>query len=307
MDAAYSLAYGQIIDAEKAYDLYQVRIIQNKRAFECPNENCDAQVTCANIDRTIQSKNSVHYRAYGNHSLNCSYHENNLKRKFSSSNKESNRSKDHNTYVLTKRPKDYYDKKTTTLKDKNLDKEKNVQKREYSRNKNSNSPKKYFWLAPIVTPFLNHWKTENEKKLKNKSLKINNYRTSFLDFFEEIDNQDYSSFSEYPKIYFGKAFLYKFSKGVDKVKVYYDSHIRVNDEQKRLSVNLDFQILSQYKTYEYWKEKLFKVADENLTFLFFVYGKPTLKNYTPKDKKEVTYVYFPTKNLDYMDIRLIEE
>ena len=74
MNIAYSLEFKQIIDAEKAYDLFQSEVIKEKRAFECPNENCTALIICINIDRPLQeTKKSVHFRSYGNHLGYCKY------------------------------------------------------------------------------------------------------------------------------------------------------------------------------------------------------------------------------------------
>ena len=46
---AYSLDCEDIVDVEKAYDLYWANIIKDPKNFECISVNCSAEITCANI------------------------------------------------------------------------------------------------------------------------------------------------------------------------------------------------------------------------------------------------------------------
>ena len=48
---AYSLEYNEIIDAEETYELYSEGLITDKKAFICTGNDCEAQITCTNIDR----------------------------------------------------------------------------------------------------------------------------------------------------------------------------------------------------------------------------------------------------------------
>lgn len=74
LEEAFSLQFGQTITAERAYELFWADIINDKRAFQCPGDNCTAQVTCANLDAPEQDlKVQPHYRPYGEHIEGCPF------------------------------------------------------------------------------------------------------------------------------------------------------------------------------------------------------------------------------------------
>lgn len=50
IDLAYSLELGEVVDAMEANELWVEGILTNKWAFECADENCNAKITCKNMD-----------------------------------------------------------------------------------------------------------------------------------------------------------------------------------------------------------------------------------------------------------------
>lgn len=50
IDLAYSLELGEVVDAMEANELWIEGILTNKWAFECADENCNAKITCKNMD-----------------------------------------------------------------------------------------------------------------------------------------------------------------------------------------------------------------------------------------------------------------
>lgn len=50
IDTAYSFEINDVIDAMEANELWIDGILQDKRAFKCIDENCDAKITCKNMD-----------------------------------------------------------------------------------------------------------------------------------------------------------------------------------------------------------------------------------------------------------------
>jgi hypothetical protein len=71
LEEAYSLEYGEVSDPELAYDLFWAGVINDKSAFVCPSEFCDAKVTCINIDKEKQDMHQTpHFRGY-KHSEDC--------------------------------------------------------------------------------------------------------------------------------------------------------------------------------------------------------------------------------------------
>lgn len=58
IDAAYSLEINGIIDAMEANELWLEGILEDKRSFKCIDENCDAKITCKNMD-TFADKRKI--------------------------------------------------------------------------------------------------------------------------------------------------------------------------------------------------------------------------------------------------------
>lgn len=50
IDTAYSFEINDVIDAMEANELWIEGILQDKRAFKCIDENCNAGITCKNMD-----------------------------------------------------------------------------------------------------------------------------------------------------------------------------------------------------------------------------------------------------------------
>ena len=72
IDIAYSIEINDYLDPDRAYEYYWTEIIKDKKGFECPGDNCSAQITCANLDEDRQNMRMVpHYRVYGDHSTEC--------------------------------------------------------------------------------------------------------------------------------------------------------------------------------------------------------------------------------------------
>ncbi|MBB3801304.1 hypothetical protein FHR47_001538 [Xanthomonas arboricola] len=76
-ELAYSEEFNDIINAERAYELYWADIITDKRAFCCPGEACPARYTCANLDTPeLELKQQPHYRVqrgYDTHTAGCPF------------------------------------------------------------------------------------------------------------------------------------------------------------------------------------------------------------------------------------------
>lgn len=50
IDIAYSFEIEDVIDAMEANELWLEGVLKNKRAFKCIDKNCDAKITCKNMD-----------------------------------------------------------------------------------------------------------------------------------------------------------------------------------------------------------------------------------------------------------------
>lgn len=76
-EEAFSIQLGQWVTAEHAYELFWAGVIDDKKAFQCPGDVCEAQITCANLDVLEQDMHvQPHFRLYGQHAEGCEFDRN---------------------------------------------------------------------------------------------------------------------------------------------------------------------------------------------------------------------------------------
>lgn len=72
LEKAFSLEMEIDITATKADELYNAGFIKSKFTFKCPEPDCEAQVTCANLDKPkIKRKKDPYFVFVSEHSSNC--------------------------------------------------------------------------------------------------------------------------------------------------------------------------------------------------------------------------------------------
>ena len=289
MDIAYSIDMCDIIDAEKAYELFWSGKITNKQNFECPSENCSAQITCANIDKLEHNmKQGVHYRVQGNHVTGCEYDT-----KKDSSRQDAKFSSKENSYkdiqvdnFLLQRPEDYYDKKE--VKNNNDLVVKKVHKKRLNASYNNGErPRNYYSIRSLVT---NYNKCSNHSKFYVciKSMKI-----SYSDFFIDINQTYFNKIDDYPRVYFQKAFVNSLQNG--NIQIRFAKGFK-NDSGEIIptSIFIDKSNLENEQN-SYWRKKLLSVVNSKRSnSLVFIYGKPY---------KNGLYCNFRIKNMDFLEIR----
>ena len=64
IDLAYSEEIDDIIDAIEANELWIEGILINKKAFECIDENCNARITCKNMDTFAHGRKMIPHFIY---------------------------------------------------------------------------------------------------------------------------------------------------------------------------------------------------------------------------------------------------
>ena len=69
---AKSLETGQIVTTAEADHQRELGNIKSKYLFECIDENCDAQITCANLLKEVSKRKKEPYYIYvGDHTAAC--------------------------------------------------------------------------------------------------------------------------------------------------------------------------------------------------------------------------------------------
>ncbi|AFL99271.1 hypothetical protein Desde_0826 [Desulfitobacterium dehalogenans ATCC 51507] len=298
IEEAYSYDYMDVVDAEKAYELFWEGVIKDKRNFECPAQNCKAQITCSNIDKQIEEmKNTPHFRVYGEHSDECDIYK---EIKLAELDVSTEKNKSRTSYLgsetdifTTERPKNHYHTRKESVKD-NDDKHKGIKTSIQTNRDNSltkRSPE-FYSIRPLISKFQRHSKENN---LSQRFIKIKGYDVSYKEMFVKIDNNELDKLSKYPRIYFGEATVYR--KNNSDFVVRFASSIIDADVKYKPSLYISNEMINSY----YWKHKLQTCLNELASnrekqVLVFVYSKPYKKD---------RFLNFYIDTLDLIDFRYL--
>lgn len=245
LEKAYSLDINKDISASEADMKYVNGEISSKFAFTCPGDNCDAQVTCANLDRPKHKrKRAPYYKIVGDHNKSCDIQEDIEPTKKRKSVREDIYSDSDEYYehavrldvrpLSSKRP----DEDVSSDEDITLEVKGRPSKSEESGKRKIQSSRR---LSSLVAAF-----RTNEPLM----LQVPDEGTmSVQDFFVEIDGQDIESLEDSYRVYFGKGWINKHEKGYI---VRFNKTLKYNDLDVRPSffIPLDMVEASSYRKYQ---------------------------------------------------------
>ena len=290
LEKAYSEDLKKTITAEDADYNFSLGKISSKYAFTCPDDNCNAAVTCANLDKKkSQRKVPPYYRVVGEHNINCLINQAIIK-KNKQKVEQSDIYSENDIYIsdavrLDLRLAD--NQRTKTDNSSNF--EENIIKFGHKTNLNKSNnrmipPTKT--VSSLVSLFLNKEK---------KTVQIPEVGALPIEeFFIEINGQDISDFDDEYRIYFGLAW---FNKIDDK-----GFAVRFNNKLKygELEVRPSFFIsLSTIESSTYAKFSLGKMNDlcNKQPKQVFILSE------TSPNIKDNKYINFWLEGLQYMDYR----
>lgn len=205
LEKAYSEELGTSISAQEADKQYEEGNITSKFKFQCPDEDCSAQVTCANLDRPkAKRKRDPYYKIVGEHIDKCEI----------ASDIEAQRKGPRGTRDIYSDSDEYIDnairlnlQPPSTKKPETTDREREVEGGE-GRAKPGNTPEsgkrkiqRSKTLSSLVDAFL-----------ANESHIIQLPEVGLIDInelFVEINGQDISKFPDEFRIYYGKGWIKK--------------------------------------------------------------------------------------------------
>ncbi|WP_440976978.1 hypothetical protein [Pseudoxanthomonas winnipegensis] len=73
-EITYSIEKNELLNAERAYELYWAGALTDQKAFRCPDEKCPAEFTCINMYRAAnEQKQQPHFRERIKHRLSCDF------------------------------------------------------------------------------------------------------------------------------------------------------------------------------------------------------------------------------------------
>lgn len=238
MDTAYSKEYGQIIDAQKAYELMWREKIYDLRAFTCPEEGCDAQVTLANgkCERRFM-KQRPSFRCYGTHHLECQL---------------------------------FKKKKKICLDILVLDQQMTSSKRKASSIKKSESncrQSAYKTIMPIVGKFLLY---QSLKALSAHHILCFGRKYTYDQLFVSLINRVPIS-TEY-RIYYGAARFVKHSEKEDYM-IFFLSAITYNETKLKPSAYISKKIIQNSYKNQLWEKELADLSKNKTVVQVFILGK----------------------------------
>ncbi|MBT2616415.1 MULTISPECIES: hypothetical protein [unclassified Bacillus (in: firmicutes)] len=297
IEEAHSLEYGEVIDAEKAYELFWDSLIQDKRAFKCPG--CSLKITAANIDKErTEMKNTPHFRAYGDHNIGCNYEFEIEKENSSANNKNKNKQLTIDSQIdslFLERPNSHhYVKSGEKVKSSNKGKEElanNSTNTDYQKKKKYSN---YYSIKPLVSKFI---KYEIQNKLTQNYINIKGYNVSYEEMFVDLTKIDPSNISKYKRVYYGDGKIFRSKTNADYFIIF--KHGIKNDGDKKTSLYISNDLIQQTLTNNKWVSVLNKLTEDQTNVRFFAYCKVSYKP---------TGNYLNLKNLlnlDFLDFRLL--
>ncbi|MBN1078071.1 hypothetical protein [Clostridium botulinum] len=298
-EEAYSIECGKVINAEKAYELYWDGIINNKRAFECTDPNCEAQITCVNIDKKrAEMKQTPHFKCYGEHSEECE-----VIKEFKEIEDNRKRGKRKRTigYIDNKidifsfdRPKrDSMTVKVSGETDKDSKRENKERiKKEYENKGSRNTT--YYSIKPLISKFE---KYNTEGSMTKHYINIKKARISYNTMFVDIENKDFLGIDKYYRIYYGVGKIYRTKKNEKSFVVFLSDGFK--DESTKTVIYINDKTIDKHYRKNKWREELdYLVQERNRKIIFYVYCKP---------EKHDKFITLPLFNMDCIDYRIIGE
>ncbi|SHJ73690.1 hypothetical protein SAMN02745248_00789 [Hathewaya proteolytica DSM 3090] len=220
IDYAWSLEQKRELTASEAHESWIIGDLHDKTAFECIDKNCNAQITCVNMDKQQhQMKMREHFKVFGEHSKECKEimnYNNVAKKKTEENAKSAPEIGEDITFNMT-RPKKHneVDKVEETYDDNGSEKK--------ERGKNNSAEKKMsgarksnlFLLSTLVSKYIRSIK---EKRIECTTITLaisgKPYQYSIKTLFLDIKEIKYTDdLSWKTKVYYGQAIISKGNSG----------------------------------------------------------------------------------------------
>lgn len=304
LDVAYSLEIEDFIDADKAYEFYWSGLITNKKAFICPGDSCQAQVTCANIDEETQNMRVVpHFRIYGEHGEKCEiFNKIPLKILEMTSEESSGEKKSVELSVVDSfmliRPPSYYETrdKNTNVDGDELKKKINYKSKNLAYTFRQNGfISSVYSVRTIVSRYIRYF---SDKSIENRLINISGKSVPYTSFFKLIWEQDLESLPEDSLIYYGWAYIDRYDKGY---KVKFKKGFKNKDGVVLpVSFFISDNLIEKYPIKKLVTKRISSISSMSKpTGFVFIYGTPKLKKLATTSKE---YVNFALYNLDMVDV-----
>ncbi len=300
LPVAYSTDIERTVDIEEAYELFWEGHIQAKQNFECADENCDIQITGANLDKMRENmKRDPFYTTRNLHSPLCEFNPQNVQSSTTNSiRKKRSVVKSAAIHFCTIRPKSHYQVKNSTKPTNGEDHGRPVikdrkQKKKYDRETRPETPRRY-----SITPLVSHYSNIRDTgKSCIEMIETDKFSISFDEMFVPVNGQSTESLSPFWRIYYGQADVIKLKN--DQFMIKFHNTFEYEDEQIKPSLFIHNTLLEEAFNKKLKENKLSHYSSKREPAWVFVYSSP--KPSQGKDEKQ--YLNFNIKSMDFFDLR----
>ncbi len=302
LDVAFSIEAGDFVDPDRAYDLFWAGVITNKRAFVCPGADCAAQVTCANLDKDVQSMRVVpHFKVYGEHSEACGISNGkaiDLEVEPSGPDGQERKTVDESIVDVFKldRPDSYYDEPTQDPSaDVHLAKQRARNTRPYTTKLGeSGIVGPIYSVRSVVSRYIRY---RSDNTLEFRRLNIAGQDVAYDSIFKCIWEQDLTDLPDHPVIYYGWAYIDRTRKN-DAYRIKFKKCLMRGTESLTTSSFVSDALIERYKLKNLMATRLSKISQQpKPTAFVFLYAQPTVRT-----SQGTSYANFELKNLDMVDV-----
>ncbi|CVI67490.1 hypothetical protein NDGK_00887 [Clostridiales bacterium CHKCI001] len=304
IDLAYNLEINNIVDAIEANELWIEGVLKDKRAFECIDENCNAKITCKNMD-TFADKRKVnpHFIMSSRenmHSPICKvykeYEERRTKKR-NIKNREISQDLGKKVCFHIERPKNHriiehriIDNKENSLINSRIRKKK-IKEKMKKRNVN------YYWLNSLILYYINSYKngTTIQDTVETDFGKGKKYTYSLDKLFKRIEKENEETDKDKNHyVYYGKGKVFSRKDGG------YDLifNEKFLDSEKKVKCVIKRTTIDDCKYGKINKVNILSSSKGKEKFIYVLSSKHI--------DKEYKIVFLNTKNLDCVAISEID-
>lgn len=293
LEKAYSLDINKIMTAVDADYHYQRGNIRSKFSFRCPDPNCDAQVTCANLNKPKDERIlDPYYKVVSEHSSRCNIAKDTQVKKGTKTVYDDGYSEAdeyvENTFRLNLRSLN----NTQPESDKTDDDDKPIDSVRGARQTTDTSAKRKQQrrrtVSSLVASFLND--DDFEVQLPGSGV------FSLRDLFIEIDGQQISEFEDDMRIYYGKARINK-SPNSNGFSVRFTNVLQYGELSIRPSFFISNSLIEQCGYKKFQQAALEALATRNPIDIYL------LSAVGPYLHKSGEYINFRLEGFDYLEYR----
>lgn len=303
---AYSKEIKDIIDAEKAYELYWDGIIKNLKAFTCSEEGCEAQLTLSSVKKERRLLKQIpHFRSFGIHKKNCPNDVKNRLKGTEESETEKNGFNNRNIgnvdIINIVRIQEY--KIENSVVEVDTEESDNI-KRKYKLKieRDGKRESNYYTIIPIVSKYI---KYKRENTLNENFIINEGEQLCYTEFFKELKNVDLKNKMEYNRIYFGEAKIIK-SEEKNDFRIIFETKLKYMNIECTPSAYISDKIIQDSYRKHQWLKELNEYSNKRERVTVFILGKikiNTKKNAEGEEKKYIN-INICNAKLDLIDIRL---